>query len=209
MTSDDETESRYINYYLWPNLLSQENASLGATFFWPVPLEISGNAKSYLLSSPLAFNFNADNSSQDNLFETNPFILETINLSEMTKKTNVFGALIEGQISGLYNNLTRQDVKIIVISDQYFVNSLMTSYIGGQTGDYRNFEVITNALLKLNGEEQLAQIQGKISKDTSLYKVTDNFDFLKKRNIVFIFLFAVLPLFVLICGVLLNVKNKK
>ena len=155
------------------------------------------------------FNFNADNSSQDNLFETNPFILETINLSEMTKKTNVFGALIEGQISGLYNNLTRQDVKIIVISDQYFVNSLITSYIGGQTGDYRNFEVITNALLKLNGEEQLAQLQGKISKDTSLYKVTDNFDFLKKRNIVFIFLFAVLPLFVLICGVLLNVKNKK
>ena len=117
--------------------------------------------------------------------------------------------MIEGQISGLYNNLTRQDAKIIVISDQYFVNSLMTSYIGGQTGDYRNFEVITNALLKLNGEEQLAQIQGKISKDTSLYKVTDNFDFLKKRNIVFIFLFAVLPLFVLICGVLLNVKNKK
>ena len=209
MTSDDETESRYINYYLWPNLLSQENASLGATVFWPVPLEISGNAKSYLLSSPLAFNFNADNSSQDNLFETNPFILETINLSEMTKKTNVFGALIEGQISGLYNNLTRQDAKIIVISDQYFVNSLMTSYIGGQTGDYRNFEVITNALLKLNGEEQLAQIQGKISKDTSLYKVSDNFEFLKKRNILFILLFAVLPLFVLICGVLLNVKSKK
>lgn len=209
MTSDDETESRYINYYLWPNLLSQENASLGATVFWPVPLEISGNAKSYLLSSPLAFNFNADNSSQDNLFETNPFILETINLSEMTKKTNVFGALIEGQISELYNNLTRQDAKIIVISDQYFVNSLMTSYIGGQTGDYRNFEVITNALLKLNGEEQLAQIQGKISKDTSLYKVTDNFDFLKKRNIVFIFIFAVIPAIILLFGVLVNVKNKK
>ena len=92
---------------------------------------------------------------------------------------------------------------------QQSVNSLMTSYIGGQTGDYRNFEVITNALLKLNGEEQLAQIQGKISKDTSLYKVTDNFDFLKKRNIVFIFLFAVIPAIILLFGVFVNVKNKK
>lgn len=209
MTSDDESESRYINYYLWPNLLSQQNASLGATVFWPVSLDLSGNAKPYLFSSPLSFNFKADDSSQDSLFQTNPFILESINLSEQNKNTNVFAALIEGEISGFYNNITREDAKIIVISDQYFVNSLMTSYIGGQSGDYRNFEVLTNALLKLNGEEQLANIQGKISKNTSLYKISDNFDFLKKRNITFILLFVILPLFVLIFGVLLNVKTKK
>ena len=112
-------------------------------------------------------------------------------------------------MSGYYNNLSVDDAKIIVISDQYFVNSLMTSYIGGQTGDYRNFEVLTNALLKLNGEEQLARIQGKISKDTSLYKISDNFNFLKKRNILFIILFAVLPFIVLIFGVFLNVTRKK
>lgn len=209
MTSEDETESRYINYYLWPNLLSQQNASLGATVFWPVPLELNGNAKPYLVSSPLSFNFKADDSSQDSLFQTNPFILESINLPEQNKNTNVFAALIEGKMSGYYNNLSFDDAKIIVISDQYFVNSLMTSYIGGQTGDYRNFEVLTNALLKLNGEEQLARIQGKISKDSSLYKISDNFNFLKKRNIVFIILFAVLPFIVLIFGVLLNVTRKK
>ena len=209
MTSDDETENRYINYYVWPNLLSQQNASLGATVFWPVPLELSDNAKPYLLSSPLAFSFFADDSSPESLFQTNPFILETMNLSEQKKETKIFASLIEGEISGLYNNLSRDDTKIIVISDQYFVNSLMTSYIGGQTGDYRNFEVMTNALLKLNGEEQLAQIQGKISKDSSLFKVTDDFDFLKKRNFVFILLFCVLPVVILIFGVLMNVKNKK
>ena len=209
MTSEDETESRYINYYLWPNLLSQQNASLGATVFWPIPLELNGNAKPYLVSSPLSFNFKADDSSQDSLFQTNPFILESINLPEQNKNTNVFAALIEGKMSGYYNNLSFDDAKIIVISDQYFVNSLMTSYNGGQTGDYRNFEVLTNALLKLNGEEQLARIQGKISKDSSLYKISDNFNFLKKRNIVFIILFAVLPFIVLIFGVLLNVTRKK
>ena len=209
MTSEDETESRYINYYLWPNLLSQQNASLGATVFWPVPLELNGNAKPYLVSSPLSFNFKADDSSQDSLFQTNPFILESINLPEQNKNTNVFAELIEGKMSGYYNNLSFDDAKIIVISDQYFVNSLMTSYIGGQTGDYRNFEVLTNALLKLNGEEQLARIQGKISKDYSLYKISDNFNFLKKRNIVFIILFAVLPFIVLIFGVFLNVTRKK
>ena len=209
MTSEDETESRYINYYLWPNLLSQQNASLGATVFWPVPLELNGNAKPYLVSSPLCFRLNSDNSSPQNLFQTNPFILETINTSDQKKETQFFAALIEGKMSGYYNNLSFDDAKIIVISDQYFVNSLMTSYIGGQTGDYRNFEVLTNALLKLNGEEQLARIQGKISKDSSLYKISDNFNFLKKRNIVFIILFAVLPFIVLIFGVLLNVTRKK
>lgn len=209
MTSEDETESRYINYYLWPNLLSQQNASLGATVFWPVPLELNGNAKPYLVSSPLCFRLNSDNSSPQNLFQTNPFILETINTSDQKKETQFFAALIEGKMSGYYNNLSFDDAKIIVISDQYFVNSLMTSYIGGQTGDYRNFEVLTNALLKLNGEEQLARIQGKISKDSSLYKISDNFNFLKKRNIVFIILFAVLPFIVLIFGVFLNVTRKK
>lgn len=209
MTSEDETESRYINYYLWPNLLSQQNASLGATVFWPIPLELNGNAKPYLVSSPLCFRLNSDNSSPQNLFQTNPFILETINTSDQKKETQFFAALIEGKMSGYYNNLSFDDAKIIVISDQYFVNSLMTSYIGGQTGDYRNFEVLTNALLKLNGEEQLARIQGKISKDSSLYKISDNFNFLKKRNIVFIILFAVLPFIVLIFGVLLNVTRKK
>ena len=209
MTSEDETESRYINYYLWPNLLSQQNASLGATVFWPVPLELNGNAKPYLVSSPLCFRLNSDNSSPQNLFQTNPFILETINTSDQKKETQFFAALIEGKMSGYYNNLSFDDAKIIVISDQYFVNSLMTSYIGGQTGDYRNFEVLTNALLKLNGEEQLARIQGKISKDTSLYKISDNFNFLKKRNILFIILFAVLPFIVLIFGVFLNVTRKK
>lgn len=209
MTSEDETESRYINYYLWPNLLSQPNASLGATVFWPVPLELNGNAKPYLVSSPLCFRLNSDNSSPQNLFQTNPFILETINTSDQKKETQFFAALIEGKMTGYYNNLSFDDAKIIVISDQYFVNSLMTSYIGGQTGDYRNFEVLTNALLKLNGEEQLARIQGKISKDSSLYKISDNFNFLKKRNIVFIILFAVLPFIVLIFGVFLNVTRKK
>lgn len=209
MTSEDETESRYINYYLWPNLLSQQNASLGATVFWPVPLELNGNAKPYLVSSPLCFRLNSDNSSPQNLFQTNPFILETINTSDQKKETQFFAVLIEGKMSGYYNNLSFDDAKIIVISDQYFVNSLMTSYIGGQTGDYRNFEVLTNALLKLNGEEQLARIQGKISKDTSLYKISDNFNFLKKRNILFIILFAVLPFIVLIFGVFLNVTRKK
>lgn len=209
MISDDEFDSKNINYYLWPSLLSQKNALLGATVFWPVPLELSKNAESYFVSSNSGFYFDADNLSPNNLFQTNPFVIETLNLAEKEKSIQCFAAEIKGKISGLYNELSTQNARIIVISDQYFVNSLMTSYIGGETGDYRNFEVLSNALLKLNNEEELANIQSKIFRDVSLYKVSSNYDFAHKKNITYLILFCIFPLIVLIFGVLQNVKIKK
>ena len=209
MISDDQSETKSMNYYLWPSVLSQKNAPLGATLFWPVQLKLSKNAQPYLTSSNFSFNFEPDKSSPQSLIQTNPFLIESINLSDKEKKSQVFAAEIKGKIEGLYNDISVDNSHIIVIPDQYFVNSLMTSYIGGETGDYRNFEVLTNALLKINGEEELSQIHSKISRDTSLYKVSSNLDLESKKKLTYLLLFLLYPLLILICGVMQNVKIKK
>ena len=85
----------------------------------------------------------------------------------------------------------------------------MTGYIGGDTGDYRNFEFLTNALLKLNGEEELAALQSRTNRDTSLYKITDAHHFNTLRLITFIILFIVIPFVILATGVILNVKKDR
>ena len=85
----------------------------------------------------------------------------------------------------------------------------MNGYIGGETGDYRNFEFLTNVLLKLNGEEELATLQSRTSRDTSLYKVTDIVQFNTLRLITCIILFVILPLLLIAIGVILNVKREE
>ena len=85
----------------------------------------------------------------------------------------------------------------------------MNVYIGGETGDYRNFEFLTNALLKLNGEEELAALQSRTSRDTSLFKVTDVVQLNALRLITYLILFIILPLAIIATGVILNVKKQK
>jgi hypothetical protein len=98
-----------------------------------------------------------------------------------------------------------------VIPDQYFVNSLMTGYIGGEFGDYRNFEFLTNCLLKLNNEEELAKLHDKAIKDTSLFKVNNLQEFTSLQKLSYIILFVIVPLFVIlmICAIYFVKKSRK
>ena len=85
----------------------------------------------------------------------------------------------------------------------------MTGYIGGDFGDYRNFEFLSNCILNLQGEIELANLQSKTTRDTSLYKVTDIVQFNTLRLITYIILFVILPLLLIAIGVILNVKREK
>lgn len=214
MYADDNNETSLLNYPLWISLLPQKNSPLGMTLFWASPLTITDenhNIKPYLLTSPAAYSYEIDKQSPEKLIETNPFVLQN-NGSEGTGRSRgslVLGAEITGPLSGLYNFAQTQNSHIIIVSDQYFVNSLMTGYIGGDTGDYRNFEFLTNALLKLNGEEELASLQSRTNRDTSLYKVTDIAQFNTLRLVTFIFLFIIIPFAIIAAGVILNVKKDK
>ena len=213
MYADDNNATQLLNYPLWPSLMSQQNVPLGMTLFWVTPLELDSkneNVNAYLLSSPAAASFAEDRASPEKLFETNPFLLTEnggITLSGADRGTKILGAEIRGSLVGLFNSESSENSHIIVIPDQYFVSTLMNGYIGGDSGDYRNFEFLTNALLKLNGEEELAALQSRTTRDTSLFKITDAVQFNTLRLITFIILFAIIPLLLIAVGVILNVKR--
>ena len=211
MYADDNNQTQLLNYPLWPSLMSQQNAPLGMTLFWATSLELQDEkAIPYLMSSPYAYLIDEDKASPEKLFETNPFLLkESSNGAASGYSTQVLGVEIRGALEGLYNAGGTENSHIIVIPDQYFVSTLMNGYIGGDSGDYRNFEFLTNCLLKLNGEEELAALQSRTSRDTSLYKVTDIVQFNTLRLITFIILFIILPLLLIAIGVILNVKRQK
>ncbi len=209
MYSEDQSQTQVINYPLWINILQQSNSKTGVTLFWPTPLELSKNASPYLYSSPMSFSYEIDKNSPDKLIETNPFVLDTVNTSDLEKSTQILAAEITGPLTGLYNLAACQKSHIIVIPDQYFVNSLMTGYIGGDYGDYRNFEFLTTSLLKLNGENDLAELNSRASRDSSLYKVTDLLQFAKLQMITILCLFIIIPLFIIAGGIIFNVSKKK
>lgn len=209
MYSDDNSHTQIINYPLWINLLSQENTKNGITLFWPANLELTENAKPYLVSSPSGFTFEIDKSSPKKLIETNPFIVSTINSNNFEKSTLILGAEISGPLKGLYNLESTDNSNIIVIPDQYFTNSLMNEYIGGEYGDYRNFDFLVSVLLKLNGEEELAALHDKSNRNTELYKINDYQELKSKQFITYGILFIIIPLLIIAVGVFINVYKKR
>ena len=210
MYTEDQSDTRVLNYPMWINILPQENATSGVTLFWPTPLELHNeNAKPLLLTTPGSYYFDVDRDSPSKLVESNPFVLETVNIGDKEKKTQVVGAEITGPLTGLYNYADAKDSHIIVIPDQYFVNSLMMGYIGGEYGDYRNFDFVTSILLKLNGEEELAELQSRGFRDTTLYKISDGFEINRMKIFSYVILFVVIPLIYIIAGVLFNVRKNK
>lgn len=216
MYSQDESEdvfnqtstyTKNINYPLWVNVLSQKNSKSGITLFWPNTLQLSGNAEPYLVSTSKAYSYEFDRASPKRLIETNPFMLEESDTSNMTKETKIMVAEIKGSLEGLFNYGHCNNSKIIVIPDQYFLNTLMVSYNGGDSGDFRNFDFITNCLLKLNNEEELAEIQGRSQKDKSLYKVTNGYAFMKLQVMTYFVLFIIIPIFMILLFVCIKILN--
>ena len=219
-SADEDEYTKIINYPLWINLLPQENCKSGMTLFWATPLELTEatdddsqpaiNVTPYLVSSPVAYSYETDRSSPERLIETNPMLLENADISGKEKQSQILGAKITGHLQGLYNLAASDNSSVIVLPDQYFVNSLMIGYNGGERGDYRNFNFMTNTLLKLNGEEELAELQGRSLKDNSLYKISDTQTFIATSSHTLLVLFLLIPLLVLVIGILIKVlRNRK
>ncbi len=203
--SQTSSAREILNYPLWPSLLPQQNCMLGMTLFWPVKLELSQNATPYLITSSGAWYYQTDRASPSKLIETNPFSIQNETGSNSERGTQIIGAQITGPLKGLYNLASCEDSNIIVIPDQYFLNTLMTGYIGGDFGDYRNFEFISNCILNLAGESELALLQSKTTRDTSLYKITDHTQLLKMQLLSYILSFILLPL----CHVLIFLLRRR
>jgi len=209
MFADDNSETQNINYPLWLSILQQKNAKLGITMYWVTPLNLQGNAAPYLQTSPKAYTYDIQKNNKETLIETNPFVLQTMNTTDKEKRTLTVAAELTGKLTGLFNAESTEESHIIVIPDQFFLNTTMNQYIGGEYGDYRNFDFLTTTLLKLNNEIELAELQSKSNRDTSFYKITDVNQFALYRLIVYLICFILLPVLIIISGFIFYAVQKR
>lgn len=211
----NSAHSMQLNYFPWVQLLPQPSARHGITLFWPVPLvSQSETVSSVLFTSSASYETAPDSDSPDSLFETNPFVLSNAGYNPQKNPQKPFsvGMCADGQIYGFYNAGIFDDVKYEVISDQYFVHSLMLGYIGGIYGDYRNLDFLVNRLLRLNSEKELADLQVAGAENSSrhfLYKVTDTADFVSARNRTIFCLFILNPIVIIAFGIAAHFLRKK
>ncbi len=193
----EQTYSQQINYPLWISVMPQKNAIQGLTEYWPAELISSEKTEPLLFTSPLSWAVEPDNLSSEKLFETNPFVLEKATIPEA--KTTKAAALIS------------KNKKLVLIPDQYFANSLMIGYTGGEYGDYRNLDFLVNQILKLNGEEELSKIQenSTLTGNTSLFKTYNEelFNSAKQRTIICIF--VIIPLLIIAFAIWFNLCKCK
>ncbi len=194
----DDAVSRAMNYPLWISVMPQKNAPAGITLFWPEPVEpLNGEVKPLLYSSDQSWLIEPDGNSRETLFLTNPFGINEIKFASKKQR----------QILSLYSE--GKD-RIVLIPDQYFVNSLMLGYTGGTTGDYRNLDFMVNVLLKLNGEPELAEIQQKasFSSGKTLYKVFDSESFISAKNRTLFCMFILNPLIICAFWIFMIIRRK-
>lgn len=214
-SQENTTNTQILNYPLWISLQPQENCKTGATLFWPTPLLLSSEyAKPLIVSSPYAYSYEADKHNKTSVIETNPFVLNELSGTTQTlkKDTFVLGAEYKGPFNGLYNNSNCSSTNIYIIPDQYFLNSLMNEYIGGDYGDYRNFDFLVNALLKLNGEDELAAMQENMGNDKSLYKLSGGVEHHKLLNIIiltYLVIFIIIPAILILIFIFNKTKRFK
>ena len=209
------TYTKVLNYPLWVNLLPQQYTKSGVTLFWATPLTITESEESFitpmLVTSPASYYYTCHKDNSVSLIQTNPFELQNLSTSDKTKLTQIVGAEISGKLTGLYNYGSTSKAKVFVIPDQYFVNSLMTGYIGGKYGDYRNFDFITQQLLYLNNEPELADLHSRAKKDISLYKIAQletPQQLIIREFIVLVVLLFGIPLFIIAGGVIVWIRKK-
>lgn len=213
LMQDENSISQYINYPLWVSVLPQKNAKEGMTLFWPVSLELlSENASPLVMSSRLSSEKKPSEDSPENLFVTNPFMVAEEGFSSSgEKKEFALAAEYSGESYGFYNPGIFEDVRFYVVSDQYFLNSLMLGYIGGNYGDFRNLDFLADALLKLGGDEELSALYEKgISGRSGFFKTPDEESFLgaQKASLALNFLLAPV-LLVILCGTMLTIRRER
>lgn len=203
MTSTEGSDTVYktMNYPLWISVLPQKEAFEGATITWASPIICYGKTEPLLVSSPLAWKQKPSENSSS-LFILDPFVVPKSAAAQGEKSESLTLAAIL-QDKG-------KNLNVALISDQFFLNSLMTGFISNsEQGDFRNYDYTASILLKLRGEEKLGLLIQKNVSNNSLYKISDENAFIKKQNLVLIVCFAVLPSVILIFALCFFIFRKK
>ena len=181
-------ENKSINYPLWISLLPQKGLPYGATVFWASPLSVDqAKAQEALFSSPESWRFLPDKKNPGLLFDTNPFTVP---------KSAVSDPLVQKKQSALAAKSLEKN--LFVISGDLFVNDLLLSLSGGETGDFRNFNCLTSILLSLSGEEDLAALKNKGAFDYSLWKISGTEEWKSAKSFTLLVNFMIVPIVILL-----------
>lgn len=154
-----------IDYPFW---LKTRDSKRELSLFWPIPIEKSELLEPIIYSSSKAVQNSLDFSNKS-LIDIDPFSVKMPTDKE-SNENYLLGAKLNGEVTGLYTGLTETPDSLYVISDQYFLNSLVNEYSGGITGNYSNYEYISYLLTKINGFDELSELQYKNQINTTLYK---------------------------------------
>lgn len=194
-TPSDSLYSQQINYPMWISIMPQKNVPQGITEYWPAELAQTEKTEPLFFTSPLSWAIEPDSSTPEKLFENNPFVVKETKFDQ--PKNSKIAALVS------------KNKKIVLVPDQYFVNSLMLGYTGGENGDYRNLDFLVNQLLKLNGEENLAEIQehSTLTNNSGLYKTYNAEQFVSAKNRTLCCMFVFVPLLIILSGILFNINK--
>ncbi|MBO5137706.1 MAG: GldG family protein [Spirochaetaceae bacterium] len=187
--SDEENPTyESMNYPLWISTLPQYSSVNnitkklnGMNFFWANPLtKTDSNSEILVYTSPAAWALMPDET-HETAFVTNPF---------MVAQTAQQAGTVSSQYGlALQLQLPDDGGKIIVVSDQYFVSTMMLDYTGAST----NLDFLVNSLLDITNENLLLELRNKSQVSTILYKV-DEATLLQKKATVLIVTCIVLPL---------------
>lgn len=209
---ENTVHTENVNYPLWIKIPGQKNFVSGMTLFWCCPLKLNPkeqiNVEPYLYTNSTSYSYKIDYDGEK-LIETNPFVIRDNGIpKEIEHKNQIVAAEISGKLTGLNTYGETSKAKIIVLSDPYFVNTLMTGYNSTDYADYRNFDFLANSLLRLNNESELAELQNKKTFDNSLNKLTDLNQYMQLQSATYIVLFLIIPLILIFILILLSIKNK-
>lgn len=187
-TEQNSTEYKTVNYPLWISVLPQKQAFEGVTFFWASPISCYSGASPLLVTSEYAWKQNAS-SDKSSPFIVNPFLIGQTALSSQARTETLTLAAIKENVA--------------VVSDQYFLSSLMTGVISqSDQADFRNFDYASSILLELKGEGDLALLMRKSRPVKSLYKITNQDELIKAVKRTIAINFIVIPIFILLIGIL-------
>lgn len=196
-------QSQFISYMPWPRLFPQKNAPGGLSMFWPAEIDFSKceNAHPYLYSSPKAKSEKQTFNSYGSLFETYPFDFYGANI--FAQDQFALSCEVNGKVKSYFTD-QMIDISFLLIPDQYFVHSWTIGYSGGFES-LENFNFLISQLLKMNGENEMAQLHDRayFSIQKGLYKISDEKAFKKAKKNTYIISFALIPcLFILVYLVL-------
>lgn len=184
------TEYKTVNYPMWINLMPQKYAFEGGTVFWASPIVCYDNVEPVLFTSEFAWQ-QTPSSDSKTPFIVNPFIIpKTAEASDARKEQLVLGA--------------KKD-NLALIADQFFVSSLGTGFISdSEQGDFRNFDIVTNLLLEINGEQDIAKLIKKSRVAKTLYKITSEQKLQSAVKTTIVINFLILPLIFILFGAVFN-----